>query len=559
MVFLIIALSILIMGFVIFVTTRAMMIHQYTASVQNQILIYFEKLDSELQGISAIQENIVTSDDLLYMKNRNIEEIDFDLVSSINRVMDQVLSLSLSSTYVESANIHLTELKRTLSSDKDSFRKLQPDTIDKIASSPGGLIKYYDDNLHMITLPLSASSNFQNSTCVIETELKKSSFTRSMDGFTVSKDSVSMLVFEEFDFFLSSNDNAKSMYSKIDPEKTGVSVQIDGKNYFVLTYYSKALQARYAQFIPESSAFAEINILTNWYLLFGSLIILTVGIYGFIMYGVLKKPIDILADAFKKVQAGDFMVNITHSNRNEFGVIYHSFNKMVVKIRQLINDNYIQKILAQRAELRQLQAQINPHFLYNSFFTLKKRISAAEYNEAKEFADMLGNYFSFITKNYSDNTALIDEVRHAKIYAEIQGIRFKERIEIDFDKLPEKYEKLTVPRLILQPILENAFKYGLEDLEFDGVLQVKFTEEEGYLTITIEDNSGGFDNNTDKINELVSKLRDRGEQKEISGLLNIHKRMQLFTNDMNSGLSLEKSDLGGLRVNLKIPTGELLW
>lgn len=555
LVFLIIVTCILLLGFSVFIKSREIMIHQYTQSVQNQISIYFAKLDSELESIRILQENLITDSDVQYMKNRNIQELDFDLVGAINRVITQIKNMQVGNTYVDSVSVHFTEFNRTLGTDRDSFRELDRTRLKKISEAPGKSIKYYDNQLHMVTVPLNMATDYENSTCCVESLLKTEAFLSNIDSFRVSTDATSALMFEEFDFLLSSDPRAEDMYSRIDPAKANNRVTLLGKNYLILTYYSHSLKARYMQFIPERTAFKEIDGLTSWYLFFGTVVILTVGIYGLAMHRLLKKPIDVLINAFRKVQGGDFQVNITHRQTNEFGVIYESFNKMVVKIKHLIDDVYVQKILAQKAELRQLQAQINPHFLYNSFFILKKRISGAEYDLAIKFAEMLGLYFNYITKNYSDNTSLSKEVSHAMTYAEIQGIRFKDRITIVFDPLPARYENLTMPRLILQPILENAFKYGLEDLEFDGILRVRFEEIPDYLLIIIEDNSDGFSCNEERILELQSRLNGDLEAKEISGLLNIHRRMQLFSGDPGSGLSLEKSELGGLKATLRISVG----
>lgn len=155
------------------------------------------------------------------------------------------------------------------------------------------------------------------------------------------------------------------------------------------------------------------------------------------------------------------------------------------QISRLIDEVYVQTNLAQRAQLKQLQAQINPHFLYNSFFVLSRRVKRHDFENAQELAKHLGNYFQFLARNESDFVMLRQEVEHAKSYAAIQGTRFISRLSIEFGELPVECEGILVPRLILQPLLENAFEHGLENKMKDGILKVSFEEGENEIRIHV--------------------------------------------------------------------------
>ena len=156
-----------------------------------------------------------------------------------------------------------------------------------------------------------------------------------------------------------------------------------------------------------------------------------------------------------------------------------------------------------------------------------------------------------MTRNESDYVSLKQETEHAKSYAAIQGTRFIYRISIDFEELPEKFQNLIVPRLVLQPLLENAFEYGLENKEKDGVLWVHFVETEEEYQILIEDNGETPD---EKIQELSEKMKE-GKTGEITGLYNIQKRLQILYRHQ-SGLRIERSNIGGVKVIMFICKGE---
>jgi len=141
------------------------------------------------------------------------------------------------------------------------------------------------------------------------------------------------------------------------------------------------------------------------------------------------------------------------------------------------------------------------------------------------------------------------EYEHAKVYANIQMMRFSDRIKVFFDDLPEDLKLLVVPRLILQPIIENSFKYGLEDMAENAILSIKIFREQDQIRIEAEDNGRGMDDSN--INELNKWLNTSDNSIETTGIINIHKRLQLFFG-MESGIRISKSSMGGLKVVLMI-------
>jgi len=148
---------------------------------------------------------------------------------------------------------------------------------------------------------------------------------------------------------------------------------------------------------------------------------------------------------------------------------------------------------------------------------------------------------------------ITNEAEHAQIYANIQLLRFGEKLSVNFAEVPEKYRNLSVPRLIMQPILENAFKYALENDTMKGLLHVSFSESAGYFFITVEDNGKGMDEDT--IAHIRDALSDLKPEREISGLINIHRRLKLRFSE-NSGLRIGIGGLGGLRVDMCIEIPE---
>ena len=243
---------------------------------------------------------------------------------------------------------------------------------------------------------------------------------------------------------------------------------------------------------------------------------------------------------------------IVHKHRDEFKYIYERFNSMLINLRLLIDQVYIQKILVQKAELRQLQTQINPHFLYNSFFILHRWIKYGYTDGAIQFSYQLGNYFQFLTRNSADEVPLSLEIEHARTYIDIQAIRFSNKLDVHFEELQAEYYSIMVPRLILQPIIENAFNHGLENIVDRMILSIKFTQSGNMLNIIVEDNGNVLEDSV--IERMKQALDDESGSNEITGMVNIHRRIRSKFGK-ECGVSLARSELGGLKVIISIPTG----
>lgn len=160
----------------------------------------------------------------------------------------------------------------------------------------------------------------------------------------------------------------------------------------------------------------------------------------------------------------------------------------------------------------------------------------------------LGKFFKYINRDSEENKSLAEEVAHARSYAVIQGFRYQNIISIDFPELPEKYGYIEVPRLIVQPLIENVFKYAVSEMdEEDRIeLRVSYEEKEDALLLCVE-NSGSVEE--EKILEIGRKLESPEKGEEITALINISYRLNMFFRQKES-VRVCRSELGGLKVCL---------
>lgn len=286
-----------------------------------------------------------------------------------------------------------------------------------------------------------------------------------------------------------------------------------------------------------------------------SMIFVICGVLNLIVFIVIwyvktYRPLHLLLiDAFSHTESGDLHYRITTTPDSPFASIYASYNHMMEKMEAYVENDLKRQVLVNRANLKQLQAQISPHFIYNSYYVLYRLIKKGDRDISIQLAENLGQFFQYITRNAEDEKRLCDEVEHARSYASIQKIRFRDMLDVEIDPAPEEIANVYVPRLILQPVLENAFKYAYETVCESMRLYLHFEVQSPYQFQILVENSGNVSDDTVKM--IREKLANTDPRMETTALVNIHRRLKIYF-QQSSGLEVERSSLGGLLIRMKI-------
>jgi two-component system sensor histidine kinase YesM len=324
----------------------------------------------------------------------------------------------------------------------------------------------------------------------------------------------------------------------------------ESRNAYTFAYYSRLMNLYIVQIEEKNELFSVTNQILVALILFTFLSIIAMLAYTYFSRKYVRKHVAALLEAFQTVEQGQLGNTLsTNTDTTEFNQLGEGFNRMSTKLKTAVTDLYEKEIYAQRMELKQLQAQINPHFLYNIYFLLHRLIQQEDFETANELSGYLGEYFQYITRNYQDKVSLEAEWNHAASYLEIQALRFSSTLEINIDQLTEEAKKIMVPRLILQPLLENAINYGIKGANEKAQVALKYTDD-GSHCIRIENHGREI---TDQEFELIkSKLIFTSEiQAETTAITNIHRRLILEFGS-SSGLDIQRlSD--GLCVIIAIP------
>ncbi len=278
--------------------------------------------------------------------------------------------------------------------------------------------------------------------------------------------------------------------------------------------------------------------------------VLNLIVFIVIWYVKTYRPLHLLLiDAFSHTESGDLHYRITTTPDSPFASIYASYNHMMEKMEAYVENDLKRQVLVNRANLKQLQAQISPHFIYNSYYVLYRLIKKGDRDISIQLAENLGQFFQYITRNAEDEKRLCDEVEHARSYASIQKIRFRDMLDVEIDPAPEEIANVYVPRLILQPVLENAFKYAYETVCESMRLYLHFEVQSPYQFQILVENSGNVSDDTVKM--IREKLANTDPRMETTALVNIHRRLKIYFQP-SSGLEVERSSLGGLLIRMKI-------
>ena len=275
-------------------------------------------------------------------------------------------------------------------------------------------------------------------------------------------------------------------------------------------------------------------------------VILAVGfIFMVLYYKNILLQLRILTEKLKQVENGDFSARITDLPDNEFSYVFEQFNEMARRIGELVESTLKEQQLRNQAELRQLQLQINPHFLYNS---LSYVVTVADRPQAvTEMAMHLASYYRYCTRNRSVTT-IGEEVLYAKAYLSIMAMRKSMEYHIS---MPEELEHVSIIPLILQPIIENAVEHAIEERENAKYIYVKiYRLPDSSIRFEISDDGNGLtEEETHRLLQSLNK-KERNENGSV-GLWNVNQRLVNYY-DKSAGLRFGKSIWGGLSVSFTI-------
>ncbi|MEK4351014.1 sensor histidine kinase [Paenibacillus sp. FSL R5-0475] len=258
-----------------------------------------------------------------------------------------------------------------------------------------------------------------------------------------------------------------------------------------------------------------------------SILVLVSTLIASIVSRTISLPLKKVIREMKQVEIGNFRGMVNVSSYQEINILVASFNRMVRRIEELIERVKLSSVSEKNAELHALQSQVNPHFLYNTLDMIYWMLDEEGNEQLGELVLSLSSMFRYSSHWEVDvEVTLREELEQIGHYLNIISIRLEGRLRIEIN-IDERWLEVRLPKMTVQPVIENAVKHGLESLDRQGILKVSILEETGLLNIVVQDNGKGMD--AEKLNALVESL-DRPTTKENGkmgiGLQNLHRRLQ---------------------------------
>ena len=266
----------------------------------------------------------------------------------------------------------------------------------------------------------------------------------------------------------------------------------------------------------------------------------------------LTQPIYRMKESMLRVAGGDLNAQIESPSQGEFRVLEVQYNRMLERIRNLIEQNREDQKALQKAEFAALQAQIAPHFLYNTLDTIIWLVAVNENEKAMEMIEKLSVFFKTGLSKGMEWVSVETEIQHVQSYLYLQQSRYNDMLAYEID-VPESLYGYDMLKMTLQPIVENAIYHGIKNTDDGGIIRIRGYRTEQYLIFEIQDTGAGMEKaEAEKLNAQMRENLQSFEDKENGfGLYNVNRRIRLYYGD-SCGLSIISSKDEGTTVLIRM-------
>ncbi|GFN33339.1 sensor histidine kinase [Paenibacillus xylaniclasticus] len=339
----------------------------------------------------------------------------------------------------------------------------------------------------------------------------------------------------------------------VNEQQPYVTMKGHDDKYLVMEKSSETVGLVFSLMLPERSILQNLPFfqMAVFFLPVGIFIILM--LYLLFVQKIMFKPLGELILGMKKISMGMLDVRLQSDKTVEFVFLANTFNTMAEQIKSLKIGMYEEQLRVKQGELKQLQAQINPHFYMNTLNIIYNFAALKDHESVKKMSLHLADYFRFIMRANRDTITLDEELRHINNYITIQELRFPNKLVITYD-IPEPLKSYPIPALTVQPFVENSIIHGFKNRKQLFVIHISVvqdTEQGGGFLLSISDNGVGFPK------EVLDKLQNgkplpEGESSRL-GIMNVAHRLKLHYGEGATIKFANRDDGTGSVITIKFP------
>ena len=326
------------------------------------------------------------------------------------------------------------------------------------------------------------------------------------------------------------------------------------KNIYILTDMIQRFMYTYLYYEAAHLNDLQSSMIWNMIFLIGIILVLSLVLLFFLLKSSKKlsnkivDPIDRICERLEAIGKGSLLVcEPIEADIEEVQLLSYGIENMVERLKWQIDKNTEQEKQRRRTELALLQAQINPHFLYNTLDTIIWLNESGEISEAVKMVASLSKYFRFSLSRGKSVITLEEEEQHIRSYLEIQQMRYRDLMDYEID-IPVRLKNYILPKLTLQPLVENALYHGIKNTRRKGFIQLTGKEHNGCVILEVKDD--GYGMSQERLEQLKASLTDGTN--EGFGLRTVHQRIQILFG-AEYGLALQSEPGKGTRISVTIP------
>ncbi|OPH50481.1 hypothetical protein BC351_07430 [Paenibacillus ferrarius] len=355
-----------------------------------------------------------------------------------------------------------------------------------------------------------------------------------------------------------SKDSEKALLADAFQANTKYAYQnVNGNKLLIESFYADTLKLHFVMMEQVDDVF--IGIKKNKYVLVltvATLLLLLSGIYYLIASSITKRILK-LSKHMRQVDENYFPLYRGEINKDEVGHLTSSYNAMIRRMDELVNTVHRSEMLRKESAYLMMQAQIKPHFLYNTLESIRMIAEANDDPEAAEMSYTLGKLFRYSLSGTKSETSLREEVDNVKDYIKIQQIRLADRLQVSFD-IDAAIDNFICPHYMLQPIIENSIVHGIANVRKQGSLSIRIWEDYTFMFIAVVDSGAGMEEERLALIQAVlngsmdAKLLQKGEGG--LGIMNVNERVKMFYGE-RSGIQMESKLNAGTTCLLKLAKG----
>ncbi|MEF3313811.1 histidine kinase [Paenibacillus sp. GYB004] len=534
---------------------------QLTIANRQRLAIFMHQIEAAMEQVSQYSNLISQDPDFAQFAGNVIPANGYDYAVLSDTLQRKLSLFSTSNAWMNRINAYFPGSGHAVSSysllpydeaylldqatTRWTYRKIRVDGADKMAFT------------RFFIVPASAASDIRKADVIVEIDLMTDNIGRLLDSFKTKGNNDPFLYRSAGELVLNGSAEESTIRRLIaqegsaiaaDPAEGYRSVSLDGRRYLVYGLVSAKIGWTLVDYVPLETILAPVTYSRNLFYVTAGLLILTGAGAAYMIYSQVQRPIRQLGEGTVRLERGDLSARLPPGNNRDFAGLFRQFNRMAEKQQHLIEKVYREQLRAKEAVMKQLQSQINPHFLYNSFAYI---VSMAQMNRLEPVVSMaysLSDYYRYSTRNERLDTTVKEEVAFVRSYMEIMNMQLR-KIGYKID-IPPGLEAVDIPRLLLQPIVENAIIHGLEPKKGGGSITISGRAADGIVRFMVEDDGVGLADET--LERLNASLKETEPPGDDCGLWNVHQRLT-HRYGSAAGLLLTRSESGGVRVTLSWP------